>query len=202
MTDNSYVHRLQVGAPGKPILFVLHGTGGDENQFFDFARRLLPESTIVSPRGDVSEFGAARFFKRTGEGVYDMTDLARATEKMVAFVGTLAKEHEATNILGLGFSNGANILANVLIDQGLFDATVLMHPLIPFQPKANTALAGRKILITAGERDPISPAPVTRALADYFGAQNASVATEWHAGGHDIRQNEIDAIHRFFEPYR
>ncbi|MBB3316958.1 phospholipase/carboxylesterase [Rhizobium sp. BK181] len=202
MTDNSYVHRLQAGAPGKPILVVLHGTGGDENQFFDFGRRLLPEATIVSPRGDVSEFGAARFFKRTGEGVYDMADLARATEKMVSFVATLAKEHEATDVLGLGFSNGANILANVLIEKGLFNASVLMHPLIPFQPKANPALGGRKVLITAGERDPISPAPVTRALAEYFEAQNASIATEWHAGGHDIRQNEIDAIQRFFEPYR
>ena len=77
MTDNGYVHRLHAGAPGKPILFVLHGTGGDENQFFDFGRRLLPEATIVSPRGDVSEYGAARFFKRTGEGVYDMTTRAR-----------------------------------------------------------------------------------------------------------------------------
>jgi len=202
MTDSSYVHRLEAGASGKPILVVLHGTGGDENQFFDFGRRLLPEATIVSPRGDVSEFGAARFFKRTGEGVYDMADLARATEKMASFVATLAKEHEATNVLGLGFSNGANILANVLIEKGLFNASVLMHPLIPFQPKANPALGGRKVLITAGERDPISPAPVTRALAEYFEAQNASTTTEWHAGGHDIRQNEIDAIQRFFEPYR
>jgi len=202
MTDNSYVHRLQAGAPGKPILFVLHGTGGDENQFFDFGRRLLPEATIVSPRGDVSEFGAARFFKRTGEGVYDMADLGRATEKLASFVATLAKQHEASAVLGLGFSNGANILANVSIEKGLFDASVLMHPLIPFQPKANPALIGRKILITAGERDPISPAPVTKALADYFEGQRASVATEWHAGGHDIRQNEIDAIHRFFEPYQ
>ncbi|MDQ0564245.1 phospholipase/carboxylesterase [Rhizobium mesoamericanum] len=202
MTDNNYVHRLQPGAPGKPILFVLHGTGGDENQFFDFGRRLLPEATIVSPRGDVSEFGAARFFKRTGEGVYDMADLARATAKLASFVATLAKQHEASAVLGLGFSNGANILANVLIEQGLFDASILMHPLIPFQPKANPGLGGRKILITAGERDPISPAPVTKALAEYFGAQNATVTAEWHPGGHDIRQNEIDAIHRFFEPYR
>ena len=202
MTDNSYVHRLQAGAPGKPILFVLHGTGGDENQFFDFGRRLLPDATIVSPRGDVSEFGAARFFKRTGEGVYDMADLARATDKFAAFVATLAKQHEASDVLGLGFSNGANILANILIENGLFDASILMHPLIPFQPKANPGLAGRRIMITAGERDPISPAPVTRALADYFEAQNASVTMEWHTGGHDIRQNEIDAIHRFFEPYR
>jgi phospholipase/carboxylesterase len=202
MTDHGYVHRLHAGAAGKPILFTLHGTGGDENQFFDFARQLLPEATIVSPRGDVSEYGAARFFKRTGEGVYDMADLARATDKMAGYVSELARENQASAILGLGFSNGANILANVLIEKGLFDASALMHPLIPFQPKANAGLAGRKVLITAGERDPISPVPVTKALADYYERQNADVTTVWHPGGHEIRPNEVDAIKALFEPYR
>jgi phospholipase/carboxylesterase len=202
MTDTSYVHRLRAGAPGKPILFVFHGTGGDENQFFDFGSRLLPEATIVSPRGDVSEHGAARFFRRTGEGVYDMADFSRATGKMAAYVREMADEHGASKVLGLGFSNGANILANVLIEHGeLFDASVLMHPLIPFQPQDNARLEGRKILITAGERDPISPVPTTKALADYFTRQKAEVTVAWHPGGHDIRPSEIEAIQGFLAPF-
>ena len=196
MVDHGYVHKLKSGRPGGPILFVLHGTGGDENQFFGFGAQLLPDATVVSPRGDVSEHGAARFFRRTGEGVYDMADLARATEKMAGFVKALAGEHDASEIVGLGYSNGANILANVLIEEGVFDKAVLMHPLIPFRPKDNPALAGRKILITAGERDPICPAPLTRALGDYFMEQKAKVDIEWHPGGHDIRQTEIGAIER------
>lgn len=202
MTDTTYVHRLRAGAPGKPIFFVFHGTGGDENQFFDFASRLLPEATIVSPRGDVSEHGAARFFRRTGEGVYDMADLARATDKMAAYVKGLAVDHGASEVIGLGFSNGANILANVLIEKGdLFNAAVLMHPLIPFEPHDNARLEGTRVLMTAGERDPISPADVTKALADYLARQKADVRLEWHSGGHDIRQNEIEAIRTFLSPY-
>ncbi len=197
MTDCGYVHRLKAGAPGNPIFFVFHGTGGDERQFFDFGADVLPDATIVSPRGDVSEHGAARFFRRTGEGVYDMADLARATGKMAEFVTRLASEHQASEIIGLGFSNGANILANLLIETSLFDKAILLHPLIPFKPKDNPALSGKKILITAGQRDPICPAPLTQALADYFAQQKASVETEWHPGGHDIRPNEVDAIKRF-----
>ncbi|MGA1803926.1 alpha/beta hydrolase [Rhizobium sp. HT1-10] len=202
MTDTTYVHRLRAGAPGKPIFFVFHGTGGDENQFFDFACRLLPEATIVSPRGDVAEHGAARFFRRTGEGVYDMDDLSRATAKMASYVKGLAAEHEASAVLGLGFSNGANILANVLIEAGdLFDAAVLMHPLIPFQPRDNAKLEGAKVLITAGERDPIAPVSLTKALAAYFAAQKAEVKVEWHPGGHDIRPNEIEAVTTLLADY-
>ncbi|OCP15483.1 MULTISPECIES: alpha/beta hydrolase [unclassified Ensifer] len=199
MADHGYVHKLKAGQPGNPIVFVFHGTGGDENQFLTFGAQLMPEATIVSPRGDVSEHGAARFFKRTGEGVYDMADLDRATKKMAGFVQTLAKEHDASQIIGLGYSNGANILANVLIENGLFDKAILMHPLIPFRPTDNAALAGRNVLITAGERDPICPAPQTQALADYFRAQGTVTDIEWHAGGHDIRQNEISAIERFIK---
>jgi phospholipase/carboxylesterase len=202
MNDTTYAHRVKPGAPGKPILFAFHGTGGDENQFFDFGSRLLPEATIVSPRGDVSEHGAARFFRRTAEGVYDMADLARATEKMAAYVKGLVTDHGASQVLGLGFSNGANILANVLVEHGdLFDAAVLMHPLIPFRPRDNAKLSGRRVLITAGEFDPISPVPMTKALANYFERQKAEVTLDWHVGGHDIRPNEIEAIRRFFSPH-
>ncbi|MBL0372704.1 alpha/beta hydrolase [Rhizobium sp. KVB221] len=198
MEEHGYVHRVKPGAPGQPILFVFHGTGGDENQFYEFGSNLLPNATIVSPRGDVAEYGAARFFKRTGEGVYDMVDLARATEKMAGFVKALAEEYKASEVIGLGYSNGANILANVLIETGdLFDQAVLMHPLIPFRPKDNAKLAGRKLLITAGERDPICPAPLTQSLADYFTRQGAGVRIEWHPGGHDLRHSEVEAVQAF-----
>lgn len=197
-SEHGYLHRVKPGAGGKPIFFVFHGTGGDENQFFEFAADLKPDATIVSPRGDVAEYGAARFFKRTGEGVYDMADLARATDKMAEFVAALKARHKAGEVLGLGFSNGANILANLLIDKArIFDRAVLMHPLIPFTAKDNPALAGVQVLITAGRTDPIGPAPVTQALADYLGRQGAAVTLDWHNGGHEIRREEVEAVQRF-----
>ena len=198
MEKHGYVHRLKPGAQGKPVFFVFHGTGGDENQFYEFGANLKPDATIVSPRGDVSEYGAARFFKRTGEGVYDMADLARATEKMAGFVKAMKASKEAAEVIGLGYSNGANILASMMFEHAdLFDRAVLMHPLIPFSPKDQAGLKGRKVLITAGERDPICPAPVTQSLADYFARQGSDVTLEWHSGGHEMRRNEIEAIERF-----
>jgi phospholipase/carboxylesterase len=200
MEKHGYVHRLKPGAEGKPVFFVLHGTGGDENQFYEFGAGLMPEATIVSPRGDVSEYGAARFFRRTGEGVYDMADLARATGKMAGFIKAMKAAKQASETVGLGYSNGANILANVLFEHpDLVDRAVLMHPLIPFTPPPQPGLKGKKVLITAGQRDPICPAPLTQSLADYLDRQGADVTVEWHAGGHDVRSNEIDAIGAFLK---
>ena len=202
MSKDSYFHKVRPGTPGQPAFFVFHGTGGDENQFFDFGARLLPNATVVSPQGDVSEYGAARFFRRTAEGVYDMADLDRATKKMAEFVIANRDAHEAGPVVGLGFSNGANILANVLIEfPDLFDTAVLMHPLIPFEPKPAPASPSRRLLITAGERDPICPIPLTNNLLDYFKAQGGDVDMEWHSGGHEIRSSEIEAVRAFMTPY-
>lgn len=198
MSNDSYIHKILSGVPGGPALFVFHGTGGDEQQFLGLGRELLPDATIVSPRGDVSEFGAARFFRRTGEGVYDLDDLARATTKMTEFIRAQVRALKPAAVLGLGYSNGANILASVVFaDPALFDAAVLMHPLIPFEPQLAGSLAGRPMLITAGRRDPICPPNLTNRLDAYLRAADADVTVEWHEGGHEVRPNEIEAARRF-----
>jgi phospholipase/carboxylesterase len=200
MSTQSYVHAALPGSPGGPLLFLFHGTGGDEQQLVQFGRELLPDATIVSPLGDVSEYGAARFFRRTGEGVYDMDDLQRATAMMAAFV-TAHRDAagKPSAVIGLGYSNGANILASVVFAApSLFDAAVLMHPLIPFEPQVKGSLVGRRMLLTAGKRDPICPPNLTSRLEAYLRADGADVTVEWHEGGHEVRPNEIEAARRFF----
>ncbi|WP_018429823.1 alpha/beta hydrolase [Hoeflea sp. 108] len=199
MSKDAYIHKVLPGEPGGPLVFAFHGTGGDENQLLGFARELVPGATVVSPRGDVSEMGAARFFRRTGEGVYDMDDLIRATVKMAGFVKAHVKEAKPSAVHALGYSNGANILASVLFAAPeQFDATALMHPLIPFAPEINGSLSGRRVLITAGRRDPICPPELTSRLNAYLRDAGADVRLEWHGGGHEVRPNEIEAAKRFF----
>jgi phospholipase/carboxylesterase len=186
---------------GQLLAFTFHGTGGDETQFHGLAEQLLPGASVVSPRGDVSEMGALRYFRRTGEGVYDMADLDRRTEAMAGFIDAEKTRIGATRTVGLGYSNGANILAAVAFRHpGLVDDLVLLHPLIPWEPAPQAGLAGRRVLITAGQRDPICPAPLTDRLAKWFEAQGAVVTLAWHPGGHEIAQAEVAAIQRFLAP--
>ncbi|MFL4470184.1 alpha/beta hydrolase [Tateyamaria armeniaca] len=198
MSTQSYTALTSDPAPGAPLIFAFHGTGGDEHQFFDFSRQLVPGAGVISPRGDVSEGGAARFFRRTGEGVYDMDDLARATEKMAGFIATHKATHSDAPIYGFGYSNGANILAAVVMQRpDLFDRIALLHPLIPWQPAPVPALADRAVLISAGQNDPICPWPQSEALMTWFKDQGAQVTREIHDGGHELRRSEADALARF-----
>ena len=189
----------EVAAPGgAPLLLLFHGTGGDENDLIDLGRQVLPGAHLISPRGDVSEGGALRFFRRTAEGQYDMADLQRATDKMARFIAAQVADKSPSKVVALGYSNGANILASVLFAQpGLIDRAALMHPLIPFVPPPQPGLTGRQVLITAGRRDPICPAPLTERLAGYFTAQGADAHVVWHDGGHEVRQPELAAVGAF-----
>lgn len=198
MTQDSYIAATTAGEAGRPLVFAFHGTGGTEAQFFDFAQQLVPGAAVVAPRGDVSEHGAARYFRRMGEGRYDMADLAMRTEKMTRFVEAQKAAHPDRHVFGFGYSNGANILASVMMARpDLFDRAALLHPLIPWQPAPAPDLAGKPVLITAGRRDPICPWPLTESLLGWLANQGAQVETEIHDGGHEIRQPEIDALAKF-----
>ena len=198
---DAYVHHRTNNGPHRPLLFLFHGTGGDENQFWELGQAMLPGAGLVAPRGDISEHGAARYFRRAAEGVYDMDDLARATGKMAGFVRAHVEAAKPSSVLGLGYSNGANILASVVFSNPrLFDAAVLMHPLIPFTPNIEGTLETR-MLITAGRADPICPPELTSRLEASLRGAGAPVSLEWHAGGHEIRKGEIDAARGLLVSY-
>lgn len=201
MATNTYHALTKAPVEGAPLIFMFHGTGGDEHQFFDFAEEIAPEAGIVSPRGDVSEHGAARFFKRTGEGIYDMADLATRTEKMAKFIKAHKEANPSSPAYGFGYSNGANILASVVLKApDLLERIGLLHPLIPWEPQPNSGLAGLKVLITAGQNDPICPWPMSEQLIRYFEEQGSDVITAIHSGGHSLLKSELTELARLLTP--
>jgi phospholipase/carboxylesterase len=194
----AYAHDL-IRGPG-PLVAALHGTGGDRHSFGALVRRMAPEASLLAIDGDVMEGPMRRFFRREAEGRYDMADLARRTAALAGFLdGVAAAEgFDAAEAAGVGYSNGANILANLLLTgQGPLRRMALMHPLIPFGPGALPDLRGAAVLITAGRRDPISPAPLTERLATLLRDAGASVETVWHGGGHEATGEELAAVAAF-----
>lgn len=198
MSRDLYHHFSRPGAANAPLVFGFHGTGGDEHQFTALIDQILPDAGIIAPRGDVSEHGANRFFRRRAEGLYDMADLAERTVQMTDFLRTHRAAHPDRPAYALGYSNGANILASVMFSApDLFDRVVLMHPLIPWQPEDQPGLNGKQVLVTAGRRDPICPLPQTEALTGWLQDQGARLDVALHDGGHEVNQQELASIASF-----
>jgi phospholipase/carboxylesterase len=197
---DAYAHLFRPGRGGRQTLVLLHGTGNDEQSFARLAPVVAPDAAVLSIRGNVSERGLNRFFKRHGKGVYDMADLASRTRELIAFIGAAAEAHDLdrAGLVGVGYSNGANILANALFqDPSVVAAAVLLHPLIPFEPPGNPGLAGKRLLMTAGAGDPICPPHLSRALVAWFESQGAAVRLLVHEGGHELVPEEISSARTF-----
>jgi predicted esterase len=195
------VHRFVPGATVEaPTLLVLHGTGGDENDLLPLARQLAPAANLLSPRGPVLEHGMPRFFRRLAVGHFDLADLARRTAELGRFVRDAAGRYgfDPTRVVALGYSNGANIAASLLLTDGAALAgAVLLRPMLPFAPERLPDLTGKPVLIAAGRRDPYAPAASVEALAAHLSRAGARVELAWSDGGHALESDELGAVQRF-----
>ena len=181
---------------GSTTLLLLHGTGGDESDLLPLGRALVPGAGILSPRGKVLERGAPRFFRRLAEGVFDQEDLARRTAELGDFItaATQAYALEPDGVVAVGFSNGANIAASLLLRRpGVLRGAVLLSPVVPFEPDSLPDLKGTAVFIGAGRNDPIAPVERTKHLAELLERSGADVTVHWEPGGHTVTKGEVDA---------
>ena len=188
-----YIPPTQGGQSGSTLL-LLHGTGGDENDLLDLGRMLNPNMGLLSPRGKVLENGMPRFFRRLAEGVFDVPDLIERTHELADFVEVASTTYgfEAARVIAVGFSNGANIAASMLLLRPqTLAAAVLLHPMVPFVSEELPKLTGKQVFIGAGRRDPIIPMQNTEALVQLLQKADATVEAHWHNGGHTITHEEV-----------
>jgi predicted esterase len=200
-TAPDLVHRFipGTGANARTTLLLLHGTGGDENDLVPLASKLLPGASILSPRGAVSERGAPRFFKRLAEGVFDLEDLALRTQQLIRFIDSSVAKYEidSRKIIAVGFSNGANIAASVLLTgPPIFAAAVLFRAMVPFEPKSPAKLPGTPVLLSSGEWDPIATPEQARRLQSLLTTAGAVATINFFNAGHSLTNDDVlDAAH-------
>ncbi len=203
MSTLSYQHVFEPARdPSAAPLLLLHGTGGDEHDLIPVGRQLAPGAALLSPRGDVLERGAPRFFKRFAEGVFDLADVERRTHALADFITAAAQHYgfDATRLTALGFSNGANIAASLLLLRpASLAAAVLLRPMVVLEPATDAlpSLAGKRVLISSGTVDPIVPADHPPRLAEIFRRAGAEVTLRTHTASHGLVPADFASTQEF-----
>ena len=195
------VHRFVPGSSGATLL-VLHGTGGDENDLLPLGRELAPTANLLAPRGPVLENGMPRFFRRLAMGVFDQEDLRRRTAELGAFTREAAERYgfDPARLFALGYSNGANIAASLLLTDGsVLAGAALLRPVLPFEPDRLPSLAAKPILIASGRRDPYAPIESVEALAAALRRAGALVEVAWSDAGHGLESHELARVAAWLE---
>ncbi|QBD83071.1 alpha/beta hydrolase [Ktedonosporobacter rubrisoli] len=194
--DTGFIHRYIPAHDNKQrVLLLLHGTGGDEDDLLELGRALAPGAGLLSPRGKVLEHGAPRFFRRLAQGVFDIEDLTYRTHELVDFINIAAQAYhfELDKLTIVGYSNGANIAASLLLlHPKLLRSAILFRAMKPFDPGTMPDLSGTSIYLAAGKLDPLIPAADTQQLIELLQSAGAHIDAHWQGTGHALNVAEIE----------
>jgi phospholipase/carboxylesterase len=189
-----FVHEFVRGDSERTLL-LLHGTGGNERDLIPLGRELDPNASLLSPRGKVLENGMPRFFRRLAEGVFDLEDLRKRTDEVSEFVISATEHYKIDNhkIVAVGYSNGANIAASMLLLRPeILSAAILFRAMLPLFPETKPNLNSKPIWIGAGAHDPIIPASNTKELVDLLRNAGADVTIRFFQSGHELTRDDVD----------
>lgn len=188
--------------PGAYTLLLLHGTGGNEADLIPLAENFGSGFNILSVRGNVSENGMPRFFRRLGMGIFDEEDLSFRTDELVAFLKELSQKEgfDVTRIIALGYSNGANIAGATLVKYpGFLAGAILYRPMPPFkQLTINGKANGTPVLMTSGAMDGTVNPDANRAYEEALQQAGYSVSHHILATGHNLLQQDIALAANWF----
>ena len=191
----SFTYRYEPSARADaPTLLLLHGTGGNEDDLLPLGRMIAPGAALLSPRGKVLENGMPRFFRRLAEGVFDEDDVRRRAYELADFIAAAREHHGLPQPIAVGYSNGANIAAAMLLlrPEALAGA-VLLRPMMPLGDAPVTRLAATPVLVLSGSMDPIASHAGTARLVSALNTGGASIVHRELPAGHELSQADIAA---------
>ncbi|WP_416349889.1 methylhydroquinone degradation carboxylesterase MhqD [Mammaliicoccus lentus] len=187
-------HIFKQGEQGKPVFLLLHGTGGDERDLLPLAEMLNPSYNVLSVKGEISENGMARYFKRRAEGDYDLEDLEYRGQELYDFIKESSKEYEFNleDVIPVGFSNGSNMAINLILRESTpFQKALLFAPLYPLDLQDNQKdLSNFKVFLSMGKQDPIVTQEQSERVIEIFKERGAEVH-ETRVNSHEITQEAV-----------
>ncbi|EPZ52864.1 MULTISPECIES: alpha/beta hydrolase [Alicyclobacillus] len=207
MTQLDFIHEYVPSSSGTDAytLVLLHGTGGNEQDLIPLGRFLADDAALLGVRGKVLEGGMPRFFRRLAEGVFDQEDLLFRTDELADFLRAASETYgiHPGKRIAVGYSNGANIAASILLRHpDIFAGALLFRPMVPFEPTDATGtqpLRDKPVLLSAGEVDPLIPQAETNRLAELLKVQGAAVELHFNPGGHGLMQPELQVAKAWYE---
>jgi phospholipase/carboxylesterase len=147
---------------------------------------------LLSVRGQVLEHGMPRFFRRLQEGVFDEEDVVRRAHELADFVENARKQYGITAPIALGYSNGANIAAAMLLLRpSVLAGGLLVRAMVPLSRPPEADLSGKPVMILSGLRDPIIPSENGEALAEMLRDAGADVDRRVVPVGHELSQADL-----------
>jgi phospholipase/carboxylesterase len=200
--DLGFIHNfIPSNKPDGRILLLLHGTGGNEDDLLTIGQLIDPRATVLAPRGKVLEAGMPRFFRRFAEGVFDIEDLKFRSKELADFVEKASEKYgfNCHSITAVGYSNGANITASLLLlHPRVIQNAIMFRVMLPLAPQTTPNLSGKSVFMSCGRFDSFIPQDKSIELKVTLEKAGAEVVLNWEDSTHSLVQQEIDKARDWF----
>ena len=194
--DISRPHSFHQGTSSRTLL-LLHGTGGNEFDLVNLGNAIDPDASYLSPRGMFVESGMNRYFERYPDGTFNEDSIDTAVQELSGFISDAIKTYalDSTNIFGVGFSNGANTLAAMLVKEpNLLSGAALFGSTKPYKHIDAVDLSGKRIWLANGDQDSYAPVSVSEEWSNELQEFGATLTWLRHSGGHQISAEHVKEI--------
>ena len=199
-SELGYVHRFEPGAePRRLPVLLLHGTGGDEANMLPLGREIAPGAALLSPRGNVLRRRYAAFLPSLPRGSVRRGRRPPPGKRTRQFRRRSARAYGLARPFALGYSNGANIAAAVLLlHPKTLAGAILFRAMAPLAEPPTPDLSGIAVLILSGLNDPIAPRSTAEKLAAALATAGARVERDDLPTGHGLTQADVTKAKAFY----
>ena len=204
------LHKPHAPSAKAPLLILLHGYGSNEQDLMGLADQLPQQYTIVSARAPITlSTGSYAWYHldmSSGKTVYSAVEAEQSRQQLFRFIDELKQKYHASEVVLLGFSQGAIMSYSVALTQ-------------PQKVKGIVALSGRlltdiephlasreklqqlHVFIGHGKTDPVLP--FTHGEAAYAKCKKlgTQVTFKEYPMRHEISSQELLDIQRWFQQF-
>ena len=170
VVDGETWHYLEGGSPDAPVLLLLHGFGGDKDNWTRFSRTLVEDYRVIAP--DLPGFGDSA---RHADWDYSLTPQSGRLERFVAAL-TLSPLHIGGNSMGgqlaalYTHTHPEQVRSLMLLNNGGIDAPVQSEMILAVGRGENPLVASSpddfdRLLSFAAHKPPFVPWPAKGILA-------------------------------------
>lgn len=199
--DRAYVYRRYEPDTPATAIVALHGSGADEMTMLPLARSLDPSARVIAPRGRIMQNGERRWYRKASAISFDQASIRFEAETFARFIEGLGADKlvDPGSTLYLGYSNGANLLASVmLLHPGLIRRAVLLRAMPVLDDPPSVDLSAARVLILGGKADH-TYGSYASILDEILKRNGASVTRETLSSGHECGEPDVLAAQHWLD---
>lgn len=189
-----------------PVIYALHGFGGDELDVPGILEIMMDRYVVVALRGKVEYGPSYGFYHMATEGEPDAKEIHEVSKQVLQFIADINKEYDTiqtTNTFLIGFDQGAIVTLDLMLRYGgeISGAALLSSRFLSYTEKLpkNLLLQNKPFFVGHGTEDMVVPIEEAERLTRFLRALSTNVEFHSFFTAHSLKEAEEDELEAWLD---